>query len=195
MAEPAISASALHKTFGDVRALNGLDLEVASGEVFGFIGPNGAGKSTTIRILMDLLRPTAGDVRVLGTDPSLGGPALRARIGYLPGELHVNGRGTAGAMLAYLARLRGGRGVERIPHLADLLALDLDRPVRGLHAPRFRFRRHSHLSNLVSLPLRECAAPALDAAGRPFCHGPRARLRPAAHQTLPRSPVHGQLRP
>lgn len=132
MAELAVRTLALHKTFGDVRALDGLDLEVRSGEVLGFIGPNGAGKSTTIRILMDLLRPTAGQVEVLGTAPAEGGPALRARIGYLPGELHVGNGRTAGAALAHLARLRGGRGVDRIPALAQALGLDLTRPISGL---------------------------------------------------------------
>lgn len=117
---------------GRVRALDGLDLEVRRGEVFGFLGPNGAGKSTTIRILLDQLRPTAGIVEVLGQSPQQGGPALRARIGYLPGELHLAGQATAGAMLEHLARLRGGAGRARIGPLAERLGLDLSRPIRGL---------------------------------------------------------------
>jgi ABC-2 type transport system ATP-binding protein len=132
MADLAIRTRALRKTFGDVHALNGLDLEVRTGEVLGFLGPNGAGKSTTIRILMDLLRPSSGAVSVLGVSPSAGGPALRARVGYLPGELHLTGTRTAGGILAHLARLRGGRGADRIPELARALQLDLERPVRGL---------------------------------------------------------------
>src|SRR5665647_2726130 len=83
---PAIRTVGLVKDYGKVRALDGLDLAVESGQVFGFLGPNGAGKSTTIRLLLDLLRPTAGTVEVLGQSPREGGPALRARIGYLPGE-------------------------------------------------------------------------------------------------------------
>src|SRR5690554_2640157 len=79
-----------------VRALQGVYLEVARGEVFGFLRPNGAGKSTTIRVLLDLLRPTAGQVEVLGTSPAAGGAVLRARIGYLPGELNLAGQRTAG---------------------------------------------------------------------------------------------------
>src|SRR5665647_2944167 len=82
---PAIRTVGLVKDYGKVRALDGLDLAVESGQVFGFLGPNGAGKSTTIRLLLDLLRPTAGTVEVLGQSPREGGPALRARIGYLPG--------------------------------------------------------------------------------------------------------------
>lgn len=115
-----------------VRALDGLDLEVRRGEVFGFLGPNGAGKSTTIRILLDQLRPTAGRAEVLGVTPADGGPALRSRIGYLPGELTMSGRATAGDLLDYLARLRGGAGARRIGPLAERFALDLGKPIRSL---------------------------------------------------------------
>jgi ABC-2 type transport system ATP-binding protein len=131
---PVIRAEGLVKVYrGGVRALDGVDLEVSTGEVFGFLGPNGAGKSTLIRVLLDLLRPTAGRVEVFGTAPRDGGARLRARIGYLPGELRVpDGRRTAGQLLHQLTELRGGRGVERIGPLADRFGLDLDRPIRGL---------------------------------------------------------------
>ena len=115
-----------------VRALDGLDLEVSRGEVFGFLGPNGAGKSTTIRILLDQLRPTAGHAEVLGMTPRAGGAGLRTRIGSLPGELTMSGRATAGELLAHLARLRAGAGAARIGPLAERLDLDLTRPIRGL---------------------------------------------------------------
>jgi ABC-2 type transport system ATP-binding protein len=115
-----------------VRALDGVDLEVARGEVFGFLGPNGAGKSTMIRILLDLLRPTAGTAEVLGQTPAAGGHPLRARIGYLPGELAMAGQHTAGEALAYLAQLRGDAGADRIRPLAERFGLDLDRPIKGL---------------------------------------------------------------
>lgn len=115
-----------------VRALDGLDLEVRRGEVFGFLGPNGAGKSTTIRILLDQLRPTAGRAEVLGVTPRDGGPALRARIGYLPGELTMQGRATAGDLLAHLAQVRGGAGASRIGPLAERFGLDLGKPIRSL---------------------------------------------------------------
>ncbi|NIV36335.1 MAG: ATP-binding cassette domain-containing protein, partial [Anaerolineae bacterium] len=65
----AIKARALTKSYGRIRALRGVDLEVERGELFGFLGPNGAGKTTTIRCLMDLIRPDAGKIRVLGLDP------------------------------------------------------------------------------------------------------------------------------
>ena len=127
-----IEIHGLVKDYGRTRTLDGLDLEVRSGEVFGFIGPNGAGKSTTIRVLMDLLRPTAGAARVFGVTPAAGGPALRVRIGYLPGELAMGGRVSAGAHLHHLASLRGGRGRDAIDRLAERFRLDLQRPVRTL---------------------------------------------------------------
>ncbi len=127
-----VRAKALTKRFGGYVAVDDVDFSVQRGEVFGFLGPNGAGKTTTIRVLLDLLRPTSGSAEVLVVAPTAGGPALRARIGYLPGELSMSGRMTAGGLLGQLARLRGGRGAERIPQLAERFGLDLDRPIRGL---------------------------------------------------------------
>ena len=132
MTEFVIQAQGLVKNYGDVRALDGLDLAIEKGEVFGFLGPNGAGKSTTIRILLDLLRPSAGRVEVFGTAPARGGAALRQRIGYLPGELAMRGRRTAGELLNHLADLRGGAGAMRIAPLAERFGLDLNREVRSL---------------------------------------------------------------
>jgi ABC-2 type transport system ATP-binding protein len=132
MNDVVIRTERLVKDYGRVRALDGLDLEVERGEIFGFLGPNGAGKSTTVRVLVGLLRPTAGRAEVLGATPVDGGPALRARIGYLPGELAMSGRRTAGQLLRYLARLRGGAGADGIGPLAERFGLELDRPIRGL---------------------------------------------------------------
>jgi len=127
-----IRTSGLVKDYGRLRALAGVDLEVRRGEVFGFLGPNGAGKSTLIRVLLGLLAPTAGHAEVLGLRPTGDAAELRARIGYLPGELHMRGNATAGALLHYLANLRGTNGRARIQALAERLALDLGRPIRGL---------------------------------------------------------------
>ncbi len=127
-----IRITGLKKHFGPVRALDGLDLTVGGGEIFGFLGPNGAGKSTTIFILLDLLRPTAGSVEVLGLNPAASGPELRARIGYLPGELRMPGHLNAGRYLEYLARLRRGRGRDQIEPLAERFDLDLTRQIGKL---------------------------------------------------------------
>ena len=120
-----IRTEGLTKDYGRRRGLAGLYLEVRPGEVYGFLGPNGAGKTTTIRILLDLIRPTGGRATVLGESPRRGGPALRRRIGYLPGDFVVNGGQSARELLTHLGYLRGGVPRERIEGLADRLELDL----------------------------------------------------------------------
>ncbi|MEV5832195.1 ABC transporter ATP-binding protein [Nocardia sp. NPDC052112] len=132
MTTVAIRTEGLTKHYGKHVALTGLNLEVGQGEVFGFLGPNGAGKSTTIRILLDLIRPTAGRVEVLGAEPRGGGAQLRRRIGYLPGELAIEGRNTARDLLTFLADLRGDVAPKRITELADLLDLDLSKKVGAM---------------------------------------------------------------
>jgi ABC-2 type transport system ATP-binding protein len=83
----AIEVSSLVKTFGRTRALDGLDLSVATGEVHGFLGPNGSGKSTTIRVLLGLLRADSGRAALLGGDPWGDAVALHRRLAYVPGDV------------------------------------------------------------------------------------------------------------
>lgn len=129
----AIEATALTKRYGRRTALHGVDLRVEPGRVVGLIGPNGAGKTTTMRILLDIIRPTSGTVRVLGDDPREAGPRLRRRIGYLPGELIMDSRITAGRLLTHYAALNGeANAAPRIGELAERLGLDLRRPVAAL---------------------------------------------------------------
>ena len=99
----AIQTNGLVKNYGPVKALRGVDLEVRRGEIFGFLGPNGAGKTTTIRCLLDLIRPNGGSLHVLGLDPQKQSLQVRARSGYLPGELAFEGNMTVEAGLRYLA--------------------------------------------------------------------------------------------
>ncbi|MFI7665286.1 ABC transporter ATP-binding protein [Nocardia sp. NPDC049526] len=132
MTTAAIRTEGLTKHYGKHVALTDLNLEVGQGEVFGFLGPNGAGKSTTIRILLDLIRPTSGRVEVFGIEPRIGGAQLRRRIGYLPGELEIEGRNTARDLLAFLADLHGDVAPNRITDLADLLDLDLSKKVGAM---------------------------------------------------------------
>lgn len=132
-----IEVRALHKRYGRNVALHELDLYVRPGTIFGLIGPNGAGKTTTLRTLVDIIRPSSGTVRVLGEEPRHGGAALRRRIGYVPGELHLEGRSSGHRLLAFYAEVSGRAGeaasVLRTAHdLADRLGVDLDRPVRTL---------------------------------------------------------------
>ncbi len=109
-----------------------LHLEVPPGVVFGFLGPNGAGKTTTIRMLLDLIRPTRGEAEVLGLDVRRDGVEIRARCGYLPGELHLPEGPTARAFLAHLSRLRGSEPDGAGDELAERLGLSLDRPLGDL---------------------------------------------------------------
>src|ERR671924_226676 len=104
----AISVSGLVKSFGSVRGLDGLDLSVAEGEVHGFLGPNGAGKSTTIRVLLGLLRATAGEARLLGGDPWADAVELHRRLAYVPGDVSLWPNLTRGEAVDLLGRLRGG---------------------------------------------------------------------------------------
>jgi ABC-2 type transport system ATP-binding protein len=129
---PAIRIEGLVKDYGLVHAVRGIDLEVRRGEVFGFLGPNGAGKTTTIRCLLDLLRPTAGRLEVLGLDPRRDALALRGRVAYMPGELRLPERMTGAGLVAAIGRLRGGLDAKRRDDLAARLDLDLTRRLRDL---------------------------------------------------------------
>jgi ABC-2 type transport system ATP-binding protein len=132
-AETVLMARGLVKSYGRVRALRGVDLDVRRGEIFGFLGPNGAGKTTTIRCLLDLIRPDGGRLRVLGFDPQHDPVAVQARTGYLPGELHLNDNLTAERQLRFFADIRGGAADwAYVRVLAERLELDLTRPIKNL---------------------------------------------------------------
>ena len=120
----AIVAQGLTKSYGSVRALRGVNLEVKRGEIFGFLGPNGAGKTTTIRCMLDLIRPDGGTLRVLGLDPQAEPVAVRARAGYLPGELRTYDNLTVEQALRHLNALREHKAdwsfVQQIARRLDL---------------------------------------------------------------------------
>jgi polyether ionophore transport system ATP-binding protein len=120
----AISVSGLVKTFGRVRALDGLDLTVAGGEVHGFLGPNGAGKSTTIRVLLGLLRADAGDARLLGGDPWGDAVELHRRLAYVPGDVNLWPNLSGGEAIDLLGRLRGGLDSARRAEMVERFELD-----------------------------------------------------------------------
>ena len=102
----AIELDELSKHFGDVVAVDELDLTVEEGEIFGFLGPNGAGKSTTIDILLDFIRPTSGSVTVLGHDAQRESLAVRQRTGVLPDAYHVYDRLTGRQHLEFAIELK-----------------------------------------------------------------------------------------
>lgn len=130
MTEPVITIEGLVKTFGAVRALDGLDLTVAAGEVHGFLGPNGAGKTTAIRVLLGLYRADAGRVRLLGGDPWRDAVALHARLAYVPGEVTLWAGITGGEVIDLMARLRGGIDRARRAELLERFDLDPSRKAR-----------------------------------------------------------------
>ncbi|HAX82684.1 MAG TPA: ABC transporter ATP-binding protein [Actinobacteria bacterium] len=120
----AIEITGLTKSFGAVRALDGLDLTVATGEIHGFLGPNGAGKTTTLRILLGLLRKDEGQVTLLGGDPWHDATELHRRLAYVPGDVMLWPNLTGGEVIDLLGRLRGGLDARRRAELLERLDLD-----------------------------------------------------------------------
>lgn len=127
----AIEISGLVKNFGRTRALNGLDLTVETGEVYGFLGPNGAGKTTTIRILLGLLRADAGRVSLLGGDPWRDAVALHRRLAYVPGEVSLWPNLSGGEIIDLLGRLRGDLDRRRRDALLQRFELDPTKKARN----------------------------------------------------------------
>ena len=126
----AIEIVGLTKKFGSVRALDGLDLSVASGEVHGFLGPNGAGKSTTIRILLGLARADGGGAQLLGGDPWRDAVALHRQIAYVPGDVTLWPSLTGGEIIDLMARMRGGIDQRRRAELIERFDLDPTKKAR-----------------------------------------------------------------
>jgi ABC-2 type transport system ATP-binding protein len=120
----AISISGLEKRFGPTRALDGLDLEVRTGEVHGFLGPNGAGKTTTIRVLLGLLRADGGRAELLGGDPWRDAVSLHRRLAYVPGDVNLWPSLSGGEVIDLLGRLRGGLDPGRRADLLERFDLD-----------------------------------------------------------------------
>ena len=123
MAAP-VSIHGLVKTFGPTRALDGLDLSVAPGEVHGFLGPNGAGKSTTIKVLLGLLRRDAGEVALFGGDPWRDTAALHRRLAYVPGDVSLWPNLTGGEIVDLLLRMRGVATGAKREELLERFQLD-----------------------------------------------------------------------
>ena len=119
-----ILTSALTKSYGETRALDGLDLEVAEGEVHGFLGPNGAGKTTTIRILLGLIRADGGQVTLFGQDPWREATDLHRRLAYVPGDVNLWPNLTGGEVIDLLGRMRGGLDTARRAALLERFDLD-----------------------------------------------------------------------
>ena len=128
-----IKIDGLVKSYGEIKALQGVNLQVRRGEIYGFLGPNGAGKTTTIRCMLDLIRPQGGSIQLLGLDPQAEPVAVRSRIGYLPGELNLESNLKVEAALRYFDSLRGSRvDWSYVRELSERLDLDLGMPIKNL---------------------------------------------------------------
>jgi ABC-2 type transport system ATP-binding protein len=129
MSAPLLDAENLTKDYGSFRALAGLNLCVAAGEVVGLLGPNGSGKSTAIRMMLGFMRPSAGRVRIAGFDCWGQSVEARRRVAYLPGELRLYDTMTGRRLVTFLARLRGEEPGPEVDALARKLDIDIDRPL------------------------------------------------------------------
>lgn len=129
-AGPAIETRGLTRRFGQLTALDSLDLAVHRGEVFGFLGPNGAGKTTTIRLLLGFLNPTAGSSTILGRPGR--DPEARRRVGYLPADLAIDPRYTTRDVIDFFGSLRGGYDAAFVNELLERFDLDPSRPLGEL---------------------------------------------------------------
>jgi ABC-2 type transport system ATP-binding protein len=128
--DPVIVIDGLRKAYGNIQAVKGISMSVERGEIFGFLGPNGAGKTTTIRCLLDVIRPSAGTLRVLGLDAQQNSLMLHRYIGYLPGDVRLPGQMTGKQVINYFSRLQGREPVL----LNDLVArfdVEMKRPLKG----------------------------------------------------------------
>jgi ABC-2 type transport system ATP-binding protein len=131
MTDYVIETNALSVYYGRHRGILDVDLRVEKGEVFGFLGPNGAGKTTTQRVLMDIIRPTAGEARIFGKDCQKEGVAVRERVGYLPGELSLYDNMTARRFFKmYHSLQKTNTDPNYWRTLADRLDLDTSRKMR-----------------------------------------------------------------
>ncbi len=128
----AIRTSGLTKRYDETVALDGLDLAVEPGEVYGYLGPNGAGKTTTIRLLLGLLRPTGGRAELFGVDAWADPVAAHRRIAYVSAEPHLWPSLTAAETLEFLARVRGGADAAYRDVLVERFQLEADKKVRAL---------------------------------------------------------------
>ncbi len=119
-----IRTERLTKSYGEQRGIVEVDLEVQTGEVFGFLGPNGAGKTTTIRTILDLIRPTSGRAFVFGVESTVDPVSIHRRVGYIPGEFALYDRLSGRQTLEYFANLRGGVDQAYQASLIDRFELD-----------------------------------------------------------------------
>jgi len=131
--EFAIKIENLWKSYGNVQALRGVNMDVKRGEIFGFLGPNGAGKTTTIRCMLDLIRPQQGSIEIYDINPQEDPVSVRSLVGYLPGELNMESNLTVEGQLRYYKDLRGNKiDWNYIRQLAERIELELKLKIKNL---------------------------------------------------------------
>lgn len=119
-------------SYGSQRGVVDLTFSVNEGEIFGFLGPNGAGKTTTIRVLMGLMRPTSGYARVFGLDSWRDSTSVKAKVGFLPGDIRLYEHMTGHEFLGFFASFRGTSDLRRGEDLAGRLEVELGRRIKHL---------------------------------------------------------------
>jgi ABC-2 type transport system ATP-binding protein len=129
MPEALLAAENLTKDYGTFRALAGVNLQIAPGEIVGLLGPNGSGKSTALRLMLGFLQPTLGRTRIAGFDCWADGVEARKRVAYLPGELRLYDTMTGRRLVTFLGQLRGDPPGSEVEALAKRLDIDIDRPL------------------------------------------------------------------
>ncbi len=126
----AIEIEQLQKSYGAVQAVKGISLRVQRGEIFGFLGPNGAGKTTTIRCMLDVIRPSAGTIRVLEWDAQRDTLSMHQHIGYLPGDVRLPGQLTGKQLIDYFTELQAREPV-LLHDLIARFAVETKRPLKS----------------------------------------------------------------
>ena len=130
MANLSLEINGLIKRFGKFTALNGIDLQINEGEVFGYIGPNGAGKTTTIRVLLGILQATEGNAKVFGMDAWKDAVEIHKRIAYVPGDVNLWANLTGGEVIDLFVSLRGKHDKARREKLLQMFELDPSKKCR-----------------------------------------------------------------
>jgi ABC-2 type transport system ATP-binding protein len=149
-AAPAVEAIGLHKRFGEIQAVDGIDLALAPGRIYGLLGPNGSGKTTLIRLLTGLARATSGEARILGT--KMPSRQALARIGYMPQSEAIYPELSVGENLAFFARLEGRAERSGIDRVLDLVELSERKGTPALQLSGGMRRRLSLACTLVHEP-------------------------------------------
>lgn len=125
-----VEVNNLHKSFGKFNALNGVNMTLHEGEIFGFIGPNGAGKSTTIRILLGILKATNGSAKIFGMDAWRDVVEIHRRLAYVPGDVNLWPNLTGGEVIDLYMKLRGGGDKKKQEELMERFSLDATKKCR-----------------------------------------------------------------